>query len=262
MTHTRLSVDAMCTFSWSFEEDLTLWTSLGVKSAGLLISKIDDDPRRKMRDLTDAGICASTLIVPAFELRQPDSWGHTRAVHRDAIELMAEFGGHSIYFTPGRTAGVSWRDDLARLARAAAPTVDYAAANGVLAAIEPTLRTSASFVNTLRDAIDVAEVTGLALVPDFGNIWMERDISELLARAIPHAALIQITDFMIESACRAHIGHGELPLRRMMMDVLEAGYTGLFDLEVIGPEFSAPVDETGLRRGIEQASAFLGELGI
>ena len=113
MIHPRLSVDAMCTLRWSFDQDLALWSSMGVRHAGLLISKLADDPMGKMVRLTDAGIRASTLITESFELRDPTQWDRIRAAHRAAIDLMASFGGHSMYFTPGRTTGASWREDLA-----------------------------------------------------------------------------------------------------------------------------------------------------
>lgn len=149
-----------------------------------------------------------------------------------------------------------------------APTVAHGKANGVIAAIEPSLRTSVSFVNTLRDAIDVAERTGIGLIADFGNMWMERDFREVLARAMPHIALMQIGDVVVGSSSRpapggrAHIGEGELPLRRMMQDVLDAGYTGVFDLEVVPANFAQGFDEATMRRGIASASALLDEMGI
>jgi sugar phosphate isomerase/epimerase len=268
MIHPRLSVDAMCSFSWSFDQDLALWTDMGVRHAGLLISKLGDDPQTNMARLTAAGIRCSTLITESFELREPYSWGNTQARHRAAIDLVAKYGGHSIYFTPGRTTCISWAEDLKRLADAVAPTVAYARAKGVLAAIEPSLRTSVSFVNTLRDAIDVAELTGVGLIADFGNMWMERDFAETLSRAMPHIALMQIGDVVIGSTGRpspggrVHIGQGELPLPRMMQDVLDAGYMGVFDLEVVGPNFAAGCDEQALRRGIGAASALLTDMGI
>jgi len=266
--HPRLSIDAMCTFRWPFERDLALWRDMGARHAGLLVSKLADDPRGKMIQLTDAGIRASTLITGSFDLAAPDQWDTMRAAHREAIDLMAEFGGHSIYFTSGRTTGASWRDDLETLAAALEPTVAYARDRGVLAAIEPSLRTSSSFVTTLRDAIDVAERTGISLVADFGNMWMERDFRETLARAMPHIALMQIGDVVIGASGRpapggrAHIGKGELPLHRMMQDVLDAGYTGVFDLEVVGADFSSDCDEAELREGIKSASALLFDMGI
>lgn len=268
MTHPRLSVNAMCTYSWSFERDLALWIDLGLAHAGLLIAKLADDPRGRMQCLADAGIRVSTLITGCFDLADRANWDRTRADHLQAIDLVAEYGGHSIYFTPGRTTGAAWRDDLETLAEAVAPTVAYGRERGVLAAIEPSLRTSVSFVNTLRDAIDAAERTGLSLIADFGNMWMERDFRETLARAMPHIALMQIGDVVIGSpgkappGGRAHVGEGELPLRRMMRDVLDAGYTGVFDLEVVGADFAGDVDEAALRRGIEAASALLDELEI
>lgn len=268
MSHARLSVNAMCTYSWSFERDLALWSDVGLAHAGLLIAKLGDDPDGNMQKLTDAGIRASTLITECFDLADRSTWERTRAVQRQAIDLVAEHKGHSIYFTPGRTTGAAWRDDLETLAEAVAPTVAYGRERGVLAAIEPSLRTSVSFINTLRDAIDAAERTGLSLIADFGNMWMERDFRETLARAMPHIALMQIGDVVIGSpgkappGGRAHIGEGELPLRRMMQDVLDAGYAGVFDLEVVGANFAAETDEAALRRGIAAASRLLDDLKL
>jgi sugar phosphate isomerase/epimerase len=266
--HPRLSVDAMCSYNWTFDQDLALWTEMGIWHAGLLISKLGDEPAASMSRLSDAGIRCSTLITECFELREPDSWEATRAAHRRAIDLVAGIGGHSIYFTPGRTTCTSWNEDLDRLADAAAPTVAYARERNVIAAIEPSLRTSVSFVTTLRDAIDVAARTELGIVADFGNMWMERDFRETLQRAMPHVALMQIGDMVIGATGRpapggrAHIGKGELPLDRMMRDVLDAGYTGVFDLEVVPANFAQGSDEQTLREGIEAASALLHSLGI
>lgn len=268
MTHPRLSVDAMCTFPWSFDQDLTLWSDMGVRHAGLLLPKLGDDADARMQQLTDAGIRASTLITEGFDLAAPETWAATRAAQRAALDLMAKHRGHSIYFTPGRTTGAQWREDLERLAEAVAPTVEHARKVGVIAAIEPSLRTSVSFVNTLRDAIDMAERTGAGIVADFGNMWMERDFDLTLKRAMPHIALMQIGDIVIGASGRpapggrAHIGEGELPLMRMMQDVLDAGYTGVFDLEVVPADFSKGADEETIRRGITAASHLLVELGI
>jgi sugar phosphate isomerase/epimerase len=268
MTNSRLSVDAMCTYPWSFAQDLALWSSTGVRHAGLLAFKLGDDPAARMAELTAAGIRCSTIITASFDLLAPDSWDSTRAAQCHAIDLAAAEKGHSIYFTPGRTTCISWVEDLNRLAEAAAPTVAYAKQRGVLAAFEPSLRTNVSFINNLRDAIDAAERTGLSIVADFGNMWMERDFRETLARAMPYIALMQIGDMVIGSGGRpapggrAQIGKGELPLQRMLRDVLDAGYQGVFDLEVVPANAVAGCNEAELREGIEAASRLLDELGV
>ena len=56
MMHPRLSVNALSSIKWSFEEDLALWRRLGVHHAGLLISKLDGDRRAKGQQLKAAGI--------------------------------------------------------------------------------------------------------------------------------------------------------------------------------------------------------------
>ncbi len=263
MTNARLSVDAMCSFQWPFERELALWTDMGVRHAGLLMNKIADDPETKLSALDRAGIRISTLITAGFQLTDRSTWDATRAAHRAMIDLVAAHEGHSIYFTTGRTVRCDWDEDCALFAEAVAPTVEHANRQGVLAAFEPSLRTSVSFCTTLSDAIEVAERTGLDIVSDFGNNWMERELPKTLTRAMPHIALVQIGDIVISGrGGRAHIGQGDLPLKRMMGDVLDAGYEGVFDLEVVPADFTAETDEDELRAGIQSASDLLDAMNI
>jgi sugar phosphate isomerase/epimerase len=258
----RLSVDAMSSFAWSFARERALWIDMGVRHAGLLINKVLADPAG-LDELDAAGIGISTLITGGFNLADRSSWDATRAAQKTAIDLVADHQGHSIYFTSGRTANHDWNEDLDLLAEAVAPTVAYGRERNVIAAFEPTLRTSVSFCTTLADAIDVAERTGLGIVSDFGNNWAERDLEDTLRRAMPHIALMQIDDIdPAANAGRVHIGKGSLPLRRWLGTVLDAGYAGPFDLEVVPADFTADTDEAELRAGIIAASNLLDSLGI
>ncbi|MFK4870523.1 sugar phosphate isomerase/epimerase family protein [Novosphingobium sp. ZW T3_23] len=263
MTNARLSVDAMCSFQWPFERELALWRDMGVRHAGLLMNKIADDPKTKLAALDGVGIRISTLITAGFQLADRSNWDATRAIHREMIDLVAAHEGHSIYFTTGRTIRCDWDEDCALFAEAVAPTVEHARRQGVIAAFEPSLRTSASFCTTLSDAIEVAERTGLGIVSDFGNNWMERGLPKTLKRAMPHIALVQIGDIAISGrGGRAHIGQGDLPLKRMMGDVLDAGYEGVFDLEVVPADYAAETDEGELRAGIQAASDLLDAMNV
>jgi sugar phosphate isomerase/epimerase len=266
--HPRLSIDALSSFSWSFDQDLALWRELDVPYAGLLISKISDDLPGKMGRLRDAGIRPSTVVTGSFDLSAPQSWDQNRALLKAIVDAVADAGGETAYMTPGRTTGAPWRQVLELFAEAVAPSVAYAKARGVKLAFEPSLRTDASFINTLRDAVDAAERTGLGLVVDFGNCWMERDLAEVLQRAAPHIALVQICDVIIGApgrpspGGRVHLGDGELPLKRLMGEVLATGYAGPFDLEVLGPVVEAEGYEKAIRRGVKLASDFLADAGV
>ena len=267
MIHPRLSVDSLSAFSWSFDQDLALWRELGVQHAGLLISKIADDMPGKMARLREAGIRPSTIVSGSFDLEAPQTWEQHRATLKSIIDVVAEAGG-TAYFPPGRTTGAPWAEVLEIFAEAVAPSVAYARERGVRLGFEPSLRADVSFVNTLRDAVDVAERTGLGMVVDFGNCWMERDLAQVLQRAAPHIILVQICDLVIGRSGRpgpggrVHLGEGELPLTRLMSEVLATGYDGVFDLEVLGPAIEAEGYDTALRRGIASASAFLTDAGI
>ncbi len=268
MMHPRLSVNALSSFNWSFDRDLALWQALGVRAAGLLIAKIGDDVAGKLARLKAADIQLSTIVCGSFSLGEPESWDKTRSDVNALIDAVAELGSGGVYFPPGRTTGQRWSKVVDAFAEAVVPCVEYAKSRGVRLAFEPSLRTDASFINTLRDAVDVAELTGLGLVADFGNCWMERDLREVLMRAASHIALVQIDDVVIGGngkpapGGRVHLGEGELPLERLMQDVIDTGYQGVFDLEVLGPVIEAEGYEPALRRGVRNASDFLYKMGV
>jgi sugar phosphate isomerase/epimerase len=200
MTNPRISVSALSSVRWSFEEDLALWRDLGIRWAGLTGAKLSDDIDGRLTALAAAGIRASTVVVPRFDLSAPETWDATREALRRWTDAVAKHDGWSMYLTPGRPTGAVWEQVLDTLAEAVAPGVAYARDKGVRLAFEPSKRTEVSFVNTLADAIDVAERTRLGIVADIGNFWMERDLRATLLRAAPHIALMQLTDVSIGTA--------------------------------------------------------------
>src|SRR3984957_368765 len=271
MTNPRLSVSALSSVRWSFDEDLALWRELGLGWAGLMGAKLGDDLDARFTALAAAGLRASTVVVPRFDLSAPASWDATRSALRRWTDAVAKYDGWSMYLTPGRPTAAVWEQLLDTLADAVAPSVGSARDRGVRLAFEPSRRTEVSFVNTLADAVDVAERTGLGIVADIGNFWMERDLRATLLRAAPHIDLVQLTDVSIgtvrsphdpPSGGRVPFAEGDLPLARILGDIKDTGYTGPLELELIGPlgdsEGYAPV----IRRGVAAADAMLGQAGL
>jgi len=274
LTHQRISVSALSSVRWPFEDDLALWRDLGTGWAGLMGAKLGDDGGdidSCLTALTAAGIRASTVVVPRFDLGAPATWDATGKALRRWTDAVAKHDGWSMYLTPGRPTGAVWEQVLETLAEAVAPSVAYARDKGVRLAFEPSKRTEVSFVNTLADAIDVAERTGLGIVADIGNFWMERDLRATLLRAAPHIALVQLTDVSIgtvrspddpPSGGRVPFGEGDLPIARILRDIKDTGYAGPLELELIGPlgdrEGYAPV----IRRGVAAAEQALAQAGL
>jgi sugar phosphate isomerase/epimerase len=59
---------------------------------------------------------------------------------------------------------------------------------------------------------------------------------------------------------RAVPGDGDLRIDHFLRAALDAGYTGAFELEMVGPKIEAEGHESALRRGVERASALLEEV--
>ena len=116
MTHPRLSVNEMCSYHWSFDQELELWQELGVRHAGLLISKIADDAS-KSRAPQGSGMRPSTVIIGSFALSQPETWDATRA-SVSAVARPRRRDGRRFHLLHARPHdGAPWRDVLSRLRR-------------------------------------------------------------------------------------------------------------------------------------------------
>lgn len=271
MTHPRLSINALSSYRWTFDEDLALWKELGVGWAGLIGAKCGDDLDGGLARMADAHIRASTVIAAGFNLAQPETWDDTRAALNAALDTVAKYHGWSVYITPGRTTFAPWREVLETFAEASAPCVTHAGTSGVRLAFEPSQRPDVSFINTIRDGIIASERTGLGLVIDFGNCWMERDFRETIIAAAPHTALVQVGDTQVSGpmapgpatgAGRVPFGEGDLPVERMLRDVKDAGYTGPLELELPGPLGETEGYASVIRRGAEKASALFEKVGL
>jgi len=266
MTHARLAVTEMCTYPLAFGDELALWDELDVRQVGLITAKLDDYGRDKaLAALRERSMRATTVITDNFKLSAPDTWDSTRASTDRAIDLAAEIGG-CVYLTPGRRDGRSFDALTAALADAIGPCAEYAASVGVRVAIEPSLRTDQSFVHALRDAIDVADRARIGLIADLGNCWMERDYEETVRRAGDRIAAVQFADAVFGTVeqpspgGRAVPGDGDLDVAGFLRAACDAGYTGPFELEMVGPLIDAEGHEAALRRGLARANALLEEV--
>ncbi|OHV74180.1 xylose isomerase [Pseudofrankia sp. BMG5.36] len=263
MIHPRLSVSEMCTYPWTFAEELVLWDSLDLHHVGVLDAKLSAHGRDEAIDaLTSRSLRLTTLIADQFDLGAPETWEATREEVNQAIDLAALRGG-CVYITPGAGPGRSFDELTDALAAAAAPCVAHAASQGVRLAIEPTQRRNRSFVHTLGEAAEVADRTGLALIVDLGNCWREPDLAAAVHQVGDRLAVAQLCDVLahdrgpLPAGTRVVPGDGDMPVETFLNAVLETGYTGLFELELVGPAVEAEGLDSATRRAVDRANTFL-----
>jgi sugar phosphate isomerase/epimerase len=213
-----------------------------VKTAGLRVD-----------DITEVG---------GFDLARPDTWDAHRQRLMAAVETASAVGAPCIVFLSGSPGPLSWEDASGALEQALAPVRAEAAGRGVALALENTspLRLDLSFVTTLVDATELAARLGLAVCMEVNSCWAERRLTTTMRDAIHQFALIQLSDFVVGSLStpdRAVPGDGDIPLVRIVADALDAGYAGVFDLELVGPRIEAEGYRSAVRRGIAAVSAML-----
>jgi sugar phosphate isomerase/epimerase len=238
----------------SLDADLALWAELGIDNVGLISPKLEAAGWDVGREaIIDAGLLVSSMSC-------------YRQGIADSLEFTAAIGAGVLYVPSGCAGSVLWEEAAKRYCEDMAPFVARAEAVGVMLATEPTnpLRTDVSFVHTVRDAVDLARMADVGIVIDFYSAWYERSLEQVVRKNIDLVVLVQICDYKLgtfDMPNRCAIGDGDIPVERLMRMVLDAGYEGPFDLEILGPMIEAEGYRAPIARSIERASEMLERLG-
>jgi sugar phosphate isomerase/epimerase len=245
--HPRLCVSQISSWGWSIEEDLAFYAETGVHTVGVALRKLAgaDDVER----------------IAAAGLRVADVIGVGQARVREGLDVAARLGAPTVVLTTGPAGTRPWEVAADAFAEAMAPIVDRARATGVDLALEHTnsLRADVGFVHTLRDAVDLARRLDIGVCMEVNACWGERRLGETITDGIDRIRLVQVSDYAIGTTTtpdRLVPGDGDIPLERILGQLLDAGYEGLFELELVGPRIEAE----GYRSAILRSLAHLGGL--
>jgi sugar phosphate isomerase/epimerase len=250
--HPRLSVNSLSSVSQPMTEDLEMWGDLKVRNVGLV------SPKLAAIDWNGEVITASGLNVSNIAIEE--------RVMDDALRFAHNVGAEVVYITSGWADGMSWGQAAKAFCERIEPAARKADELGVRLAVEPTiaLRADLSFVFTFRDAVDLARDAGIAVVLDLYSCWFERDLARLVRENLDVLALVQICDYSFgtpNTPNRSVIGDGDIPLERLLGDILDAGYTDIFDIEILGPRIEEEGYRSAVSRSVDRASKVLDRLG-
>ncbi len=148
-----------------------------------------------------------------------------------------------------------------------APCAARAESAGVALAIEnaSSLYADIHIAHTLRDTVTLAEMAGLSVCIDLFHCWAEGDFEAMVRRALPRAALIQLSDYVLGDRAlpgRAVPGDGTIPIETFVAQALAGGYPHGFDLELIGPRIDQEGRLQSARRACDVVGAMLDRLGV
>jgi sugar phosphate isomerase/epimerase len=261
----RISINTLCLEPASLGTQIDLVARLGAGCIGLGgedIAPVGAQAAKQM--LRDAGLSVALLTHRAFGFASPQAVAEQRDRMNCTIDTAQAIGAHAICFTSGPRGNLNWHEAAERFAEAIAPCAEQARAAGVLLGLEPTshLYADSSIVHRLSDVVTLTDIAGINVGMDLFCCWVDSDIETAIARAAPNTAFVQLSDYVAGDRglpCRAVLGDGMVPVERLVRLILQAGYTGPFDLEVIGPRLHAEGAEIGLRRCIDYLEQVLGE---
>lgn len=183
-----------------------------------------------------------------------------------AIEIAATLGAPVIYLVSGGRGSLLWEAAAARFAELVAPCLPLAREKGVRLTVESAspLNADMHIAHTLDDTIRLAEIAGIGVCIELNACWYEAGLKDKFRRAMPLTGLVQVSDYVLGDRAtpnRAVPGDGAVPLEWLIGTILELGYAGVFDLELLGPRIEAEGAGTATRRAAENLSEILTRLG-
>jgi sugar phosphate isomerase/epimerase len=172
-----------------------------------------------------------------------------------------------VYVVTGGRGGLGWESAAARFAELIAPGVELAAARGLRLLVENSngLYADLHIAHTLGDTLALAESAGLGVCVELQFCWVESGLGRTFRDALPSIGLVQVSDYVLGDRSlpgRAVPGDGAIPLEQLVGELLELGYEGLFDIELLGPRIDAEGHAASVARAAERMDAILTSLGV
>jgi sugar phosphate isomerase/epimerase len=266
--HPRICVSAISSFRLDLAADIELWAANGIDCVGVSVAKLDAFGWEEgVARIVDSGVRVGNLIgVGAFLLTDPSQWEPQRERLLRALHAGHTMGAECVVFTTGPARELPWDEAADALETALAPVLVEANALGIPFAVEHTnsLRVDVGFVHSLRDVVDLARRLGTGVCMEINACWAERGLAGTIASSMDAIRLVQVSDFSIGTLAtpdRLVPGDGDIPLARILGQVLAAGYDGVFDLELIGPKIDAEGYASAVPRAVDALGSLLTGLG-
>jgi sugar phosphate isomerase/epimerase len=261
--HPSISLNLSCLAGVPLHEALDFCLDAGFRQVGIPWAAIEaEGPDRSVEVIRDSGLDVATIGRGAFfTLSSPGRWRTERESLITVLDVAASLKAHTVYGHAGPAGGLGWDDAAGALAKASAPVVSHSRQVGVPLIIEQTnpLYADTDFVHSFRDAVDIAAMTGIGLCLDLFHIWEERHLLDNARRALPSVHLLQLGDFCYgtrQIPDRAVPGDGVMPIRTIVGGLVESGYYGPIDLELLGDR----IRREGAKLAAVRAGQYMSDL--
>lgn len=264
---TLLSMNEITTFRWSLEEDVENYLEAGYSGIGVWRCKVSDGDENYAIDLLNGSGLKVTHLSWAGGFTGSDGRSAAESINDafDALRLAAAIQAGCLVIYAGGRNNHTFRH-AGRLLRAAIDELlPFAEAAEVPLTIEPMHAACAKDWTFLTDLPSV-----MSLIEEYSSPYLkiaydtyhfpiqgrERDV---LRRIAPHIGIVHLGDRRESPSLeqeRCPLGQGQLQLGKVISTLQQAGYTGAYDVKLLGSELEAFDYWTIL----EQSQSTFGEL--
>ena len=240
-------MNEVSTFRWSFEQDVWHYVEAGYDAIGVWRQKLSDYGEERGVDLLAESKLHVTNLQWAGGFTGSEGHSFEEAVEdaASAIRVAGALDAGCLVVYPGGRNNHTFRHAERLLSQAIEDLLPLAEAADVTLAFEPMHPTCATYCTFMTDLASSAnflrgfESTHLKLLFDIYHFGHEENLLELLPDLVPDLALVQLADRQAphkseQNRCR--LGQGGLPLPQIIQGLVEAGYEGDFDIELVGED--------------------------
>lgn len=262
--HRRVSLNLVSGWGWTLDEHLAFLAREGIGAISVTTRNLEGEGA--IGAIRAAGVQVVSVGTGVGSLIE----GPQAALARlePVIAAAAALGSPTAFTVTGPTPP-RMATDLAcdLLVQALGPVAEHARTRGVRLAIEHSsiATRELGFVCTLADACAVAAEADLGVIVELQNCWCEGAPARLFRQHAPRLAVVQCNDFRLGEDPRRNRrvpGDGDMPLEWLLGALLDAGYAGMFDLELLGPAIEAEGYAGAMRRGVDWLSERLTRWGV
>jgi sugar phosphate isomerase/epimerase len=263
----RLSINELTTFRWSFDQDVQNIKAAGVDGISVWRQKLSDYGEEKgIELLLESGLAVSSLLW-AGGFTGSEGTSHKESVEdaKEALRLAGAMDAGCLIIYTGPRAGHT-HNHARRLLRAALDEILPLAQDlDVDLAIEPMHAGCAgdwTFLTNISDALELMTAVDsprLKLAFDTYHLCHDGAALAMLPQIASRIAIVQLGDAKEApqgEPNRACLGQGRLPLAEVVRTLERAGYSGYYDVELIGEE----IEQTCYKEVIAQSKQVFEKL--
>ncbi|MCH8045003.1 MAG: sugar phosphate isomerase/epimerase [Planctomycetes bacterium] len=243
----RLSINELTTYRWSFEEDVTRYKAAGIDGIGVWRQKLADFGEEKgVELLADSELAVSNLLwAGGFTGSDGRSYRDSVEDALEAIRLAAALSADALIVYSGARSGHTHNHARRLLVGAIKEMQPLADELNVTLAIEPMhpgCATDWTFITDLDDAVallDELENPRVKMALDTYHLGRQADLPERIGPLVDRIAVVHLGDSREppqKEQNRCRLGEGTIPLKEIVAALMAAGYTGFYDVELIGED--------------------------